>query len=55
LEALKDHHLSYSPDYIVEQESNDEGGKIEMIELLSKNILLKKSSMTAFKSSRHYY
>jgi len=38
LKALEDHQLSYPPDYIVEQESNDEGGKMGMIELLSKSI-----------------
>jgi len=38
LKALEDNNLSYPPDYIVEEESNDEGGKTGMIELLSKSI-----------------
>jgi len=38
LQALKDHGLPYNENYIVEEESDDEGGKAGMIELLSKNI-----------------
>jgi LacI family transcriptional regulator len=38
LQALKDYGLPSSPHYIVEENSNDEGGKAGMIELLSKNL-----------------
>ena len=38
LQALQDHNLPCLDSYIIEEDSNDEGGKIGMIELLSKSI-----------------
>lgn len=38
LQALQDHNLPCPDSYIIEEDSNDEGGKTGMIELLSKNI-----------------
>ena len=38
LQALKDHGIPCNENYIVAEESDDEGGKLGMIELLSKNI-----------------
>jgi LacI family transcriptional regulator len=37
LKALQDHNLPYSSNYTIEVDLSDEGGKIGMIELLSKN------------------